>query len=479
MHSCSLCGSSCTSFAVFPCSHFLCSVCALKLRLIYKDSSCPYCKSSCTKVVISDRVDEYSILLPHATYTLPETPSVFFTSPLLSEQCQRLIGHYCPKCPDLPPFRSSSALSKHVESTHNRSFCRICLSDNPRLSCEQVLYTQKNLSKHLDGTLANEKPFTGHPKCPCCGRRSYNDEHLFRHVINNHITCHLCQQSIERTGRYSEVITICFKSQKARIDHFHSKHYVCHFPQCLETNLSVFDNELDLAKHVQTEHKHNMPILLEMFDCGRPEGQKSVEKRSSMTDLLERAEAFDRLPIHFRDERSKIAVERVRKFLKSQENFELFLNISAFYRDGAISASEYFSHFCSLFNLTPQSEADSLFCNLVSLLPNKQKRIELANEYSNWEKTASDFPTLTGKAVPQSRKSPSVSGLAARVGQGKVKKGPDFPELPRPTTTRQPCGGRRIVTARGHNQVVDVAPVESVATQKKKNRKKKFVPLTV
>ncbi|KAL0236051.1 hypothetical protein GEMRC1_002633 [Eukaryota sp. GEM-RC1] len=328
---CFVCGKLPSSVAVFDCDHHTCATCALKLRLVYKDTICPYCKAEVSSVVISDKLLPYSEVLPLATHTLPKTRNFFFTSPLLKEETHKLLSFHCSQCPDTPVFKHGDQLAKHSESFHSLPFCRICLNENPKLPGEHTSYSKKNLTKHLNGELSHEHPFVGHPKCPVCQKRVYNDEALFYHVVKSHIICHLCQHSIERTCNWGDVVNCCFKSQQSRLEHFCAKHFVCHIPTCLENNLAVFDNELDLARHTQADHGKNSPILLGMFSVGGGDknGGKTGEKHV-MSEVLSRAEVYGKLPEHLKEERSRMAVERVRSFFNNDQKFENFLNLSSF-----------------------------------------------------------------------------------------------------------------------------------------------------
>ncbi|KAL0213182.1 hypothetical protein RCL1_006808 [Eukaryota sp. TZLM3-RCL] len=442
MDVCILCSSSIQTVAVFSCDHYTCSLCALRLRLLYCDHKCPYCKTEVNSLVISNTLDSYTNLMSKAICTLPSHNSITFTCQKLSKEALKKISFHCPKCPQLPPFPSSSSLSSHVSSKHSLFYCNVCMDHGFLFPSEQTLYTSSKLTDHLNGRA--ELSFSGHPSCSVCTSRCFDDESLFKHVVSNHLTCHLCQGSIERTGQYSEVKSISFKNSQQRLHHFRTKHYVCSVPGCLENNLSVFIDEIELAKHFQSEHGQKGVVIIDYFDTSR-KVKKSQSHDVTIDDLLSRAELFSSLPQHLQAERHRQAVERVQSRL-NQSEFERFLTLSAYFRDGYISADDYFQNFVELFGMTLDSEAQSIFLNLLSLLPDKLKRTELARIYSNWENQCKAFPRLKSDSVTSTTK---VSGSILAQKLTKLSVGmpcsQEFPSLPTNKATSSSFAQPRIV----------------------------------
>lgn len=135
------------------CGHSdVCASCCLRLRLCYKQQRCPLCKDTLKEVVIV-RLEQsssatFADLMAHKDTRLWHkkqwAPSVFVDtmapglqaeggqrgrSKPLQVELMRMTARACVICDrgGAKPFPTNKALLNHVESSHNRHLCHVCL----------------------------------------------------------------------------------------------------------------------------------------------------------------------------------------------------------------------------------------------------------------------------------------------------------------------------------------------------------------
>jgi len=96
-------------------------------------------------------------------------------------------------------FPSLRALSSHLQQTHKRQFCDICLDGRKVFVAEQQIYTKQELERHMrqgdeEGPMA-ESGFKGHPECRFCRKRFFGETELYHHMHATHEECFLCKRA--------------------------------------------------------------------------------------------------------------------------------------------------------------------------------------------------------------------------------------------------------------------------------------------
>ena len=152
-------------------------------------------------------------------------------------------------------FSSLRALKSHLQSTHKRSLCDICLEGRKVFVAEQIAYTKPDLDRHmkhgdLEGEMA-ESGFKGHPECRFCKKRFYGENELYQHMHTTHEECFLCRRAAPHRHVY-------YRDYPDLENHFRQAHHQCEDPKCLEQKFVVFPTEQELKTHTAREHGHSL-----------------------------------------------------------------------------------------------------------------------------------------------------------------------------------------------------------------------------
>eukprot|EP00743_Colponemidia_sp_Colp-15_P010159 GILK01011158.1.p1 GENE.GILK01011158.1~~GILK01011158.1.p1 ORF type:complete len:503 (+),score=79.27 GILK01011158.1:67-1509(+) len=264
---CLICANGIRFFAIGVCDHKLaCSMCALRLRLVMKDTACCFCKAEQERIVItkdsSRPFESYPIYgdMCGPNMIFDEESGAFFDDKEYYAEIKRLRGFHCTfrgcKVEEKQgAFASIEELKKHLQAAHNHFFCDLCLASRKVFLGEQQLFSAKQLAVHSQrGDIGT--PFKGHPLCEFCSTRFYGELELYQHLNSQHESCHICQRTDPNTHIY-------YGSYADMEDHFRKDHHLCEEPQCLETRFIVFDNPIDLQAHMaETHNKVNQKIAI-------------------------------------------------------------------------------------------------------------------------------------------------------------------------------------------------------------------------
>lgn len=258
---CMICSEDAWAIFCFPCGHYVCYICGLRIRRLKQN--CPVCRKPSEGGILTTRVsviedqycDEEVKMMKHGAI-LDSRLSCFIDSEELAREMGKL---YLPLCP-LPqcwanghqePFANQKDLRQHMLDEHKLMYCRVCLERRPLFLSEQTLYSESMLQSHNQGTCElDSAAFTGHPRCLfCMGRQMFLDgEDLVKHMVAKHFSCDLCNR---------EQFTFAFFPTHEKLcDHFHRSHKICEHPKCTQLNIMerVYRDEFDLDLHRQREH---------------------------------------------------------------------------------------------------------------------------------------------------------------------------------------------------------------------------------
>ncbi|KAG5472727.1 hypothetical protein LSCM4_02050 [Leishmania orientalis] len=260
---CLICAEPCRALCAFPCGHYTCYICGLRIHSLNK-GSCPVCRKAATAMpIITQRVsreEEQFSAEEMESMRQVVTPNrhlqCVIDSPKLAFEVAKLYEYTCPIescwCNGYQdPFLQISMLKDHLWVDHELLYCEVCLQHRPAFLCEQVAYSNAALQQHMEGRCRHDRSsFTGHPPCRFCKRanRFYDGESLLKHMQQQHYTCDVCNR-----GQF----TFTFYASRPKLDqHFQMCHKICDHPDCasLDLMMRVFGNEIDLMVHKQRVH---------------------------------------------------------------------------------------------------------------------------------------------------------------------------------------------------------------------------------
>ncbi|AYU80926.1 hypothetical protein, conserved [Leishmania donovani] len=260
---CLICADPCRALCVFPCGHYTCYSCGLRIHSLNR-GSCPVCRKEATQMpIITQQVsreeEQFSAKEMESMRRVVTTNRhlrCVIDSPQLAYEVAKLYEYTCPIescwCQGYQdPFLEMNMLKDHLWVDHELVYCDVCLQHRPAFLCEQVAYSITALQYHMEGRCRHDRSsFTGHPPCRFCKRanRFYDGESLLKHMQQQHYTCDVCNR-----GQF----TFTFYASRQKLDqHFQTCHKICDHPDCASHDLMmrVFGNEIDLMVHKQRVH---------------------------------------------------------------------------------------------------------------------------------------------------------------------------------------------------------------------------------
>ncbi|GET90728.1 hypothetical protein, conserved [Leishmania tarentolae] len=260
---CLICAEPCRALCVFPCGHYTCYGCGLRIHSL-NGGSCPVCRKEATQMpIITQQVsreeEQFSaeemanirrfVTTNHYLRCVIDSPQLAYEVAKLYEYTCPVESCWCQGRQD--PFLEMNMLKDHLWVDHELVYCDVCLQHRPAFLCEQVAYSITALQCHMEGRCRHDRSsFTGHPPCRFCKRanRFYDGESLLKHMQQQHYTCDVCNR-----GQF----TFTFYASRQKLDqHFQTCHKICDHPDCasLDLMMRVFGNEIDLIVHKQRVH---------------------------------------------------------------------------------------------------------------------------------------------------------------------------------------------------------------------------------
>ncbi|KAJ3272607.1 hypothetical protein HK104_004429, partial [Borealophlyctis nickersoniae] len=246
---CFICAEEITCYAVGQCNHRVCHLCSLRLRALYKNRACAYCKTELPSVVHTR-----SSTKQFGDFTLSTLPacdkrlSIYFDDLEIHEDALILLRFNCPdpNC-DVACSGGWPELKNHVRKTHGMVMCELCTKYKKLFTHEHNLYTPATLARHNREGDPDDPSFRGHPSCGFCRELFYGQDELFEHCRQHHEQCFLCQRNGIRNQYYQNYAEL--------ENHFRNDHYLCRHPQCLEKKFVVFATDIDFKAHEMEEHR--------------------------------------------------------------------------------------------------------------------------------------------------------------------------------------------------------------------------------
>jgi hypothetical protein len=224
---CIICSEKRTFFSVGICNHPICSICSLRMRCKSNDNSCTICKQLLYFVIVyninkgqklfeSFGFDDIDARIPGMDIDHSSNMAFF----KCSDHYKFLMNMRSFKCPIKScnhSVRSNETLIKHFEVDHaSLKLCSLCLEHRPIFFQEQEIFqTENQLKKHKKSWGFDGK---GHPMCEFCKNCYFDSSHLYRHMNESHMTCHLCPLNMAQ--RF-------YRNTNSLSNHLSDCHFVC------------------------------------------------------------------------------------------------------------------------------------------------------------------------------------------------------------------------------------------------------------
>ncbi|ORX57530.1 hypothetical protein DM01DRAFT_27307 [Hesseltinella vesiculosa] len=274
--SCFICAEPIVTYAVTPCNHRTCHICALRLRALYKTKNCVFCKTEQKTVIFTkDPTKLFEEFTKKDIHSVDKKLDIQFENELIHQDTILSLEYNCPDPKCDVACDGWAQLKKHVNKEHNVLLCDLCIKNKQIFAHEHTLYTAVQLNKHYKHgdksfNKDDDSGFKGHPECAFCRISFYGDDELFHHCREKHEQCHICVQNGVRHEYYP--------NYDAMERHFRKDHYLCMYRECLDKKFIVFSSQLDLTSHEVEEHGASGRVELS-FDYGNHEPHRHKNKQ--------------------------------------------------------------------------------------------------------------------------------------------------------------------------------------------------------
>ena len=131
---CILCFNEIKFFAMGECDHKnVCARCVLRIRLIMEDDKCSICKTECDEIVVSANKNltwnEFERRWKKKAITDKEDDTIYYEDVKAKAEGMKLRTLSCliKDCQSRQVFPNVDSLRQHMESNHEKTFCKICL----------------------------------------------------------------------------------------------------------------------------------------------------------------------------------------------------------------------------------------------------------------------------------------------------------------------------------------------------------------
>ncbi|KAH7644572.1 hypothetical protein HUG17_0110 [Dermatophagoides farinae] len=201
--------------AYTECSHMMCIDCCVKCIGLYQ--SCPVCRHSSEKLIMSSKQLDYDQLIDHSNFNFETTEIGLVAFHLMDAQqiekyFRSLLFVGCTKDGDGDDdddcrkfnvyrfeknyqdyFQKIQDLFRHIHVKHNRYICMICITTLRSCIKYMIEYKPNDFYQHLTigNRLIDGTPIE-HVYCHLCGYYLFDNDQLWEHCKRDHLSCYLC-----------------------------------------------------------------------------------------------------------------------------------------------------------------------------------------------------------------------------------------------------------------------------------------------
>lgn len=238
---CCACGDESQYFGLTACGHkSVCSTCWFKIKLFSQEPFCPVCRGFSERIFLVTKPDVLYEDLERAIWG-DRLPGFSYdpASGLFIEgtaEYTRLLGLNLIKCPICSKnCEKMWNLSKHLETSHSKQMCHLCIAHSIMFLSEHPLYDKNAVRGHLKKV---------HKECELCMKFCYDDVELMKHLKSDHFYCEFCT-SEKRAW---------FLTEREFFKHLKIEHYVCEYDECRRLDMFLFPNYELLQEHYSVMH---------------------------------------------------------------------------------------------------------------------------------------------------------------------------------------------------------------------------------
>ncbi|ORY82490.1 hypothetical protein BCR37DRAFT_379489 [Protomyces lactucae-debilis] len=258
---CFICAEPIQFSALGTCSHRTCHICALRMRALYKNLACAYCKTESKEVLFTlPSAKDFDAYKPEDLCCKDAQLNIFFESEEIMEETMILLRFNCPDAHCDVACNGWPDLKIHIKEVHKQLLCDLCVKNKKVFAHEHQLFSNKELQRHykdgdrpVDAT-HDDDGFKGHPECGFCRKAFFDDDDLYKHCRDKHERCHVCDQTSQGGPRSANY----FRNYQELDHHFRRDHFLCPDAGCLAQKFIVFGSEIDLKAHQLEAHPEGL-----------------------------------------------------------------------------------------------------------------------------------------------------------------------------------------------------------------------------
>ncbi|CAG8692654.1 22044_t:CDS:2 [Cetraspora pellucida] len=207
---CSICTEHISVYAVSQCNHRICYLCALRSRVLFENSTCPYCRAQQNKIIFTHDSDtSFSTLLSSKAWYIISDFQILCEDELIYRMVTNMIRLRCPlKSCQVACDGGWIELSQHVRNVHKLTFCGNCVEYRKIFSWEHQLFTREELKRHCRNGDGKDSNFRGHPTCIECNVTLYDLIEFREHYLMHHSSIPLALNSSRSSQSYHNSQTL-------------------------------------------------------------------------------------------------------------------------------------------------------------------------------------------------------------------------------------------------------------------------------
>lgn len=334
---CLICLEPMKQRVLLPCGHSpACLRCFVTYNQCYGKRICPFCQREITAgdpIIIDSPVTMNYADELKKNYQHDDEFHFYYKNPKAIKELKSFQIYKCKNCGYVG--KNYGALHQHLKRSHQQFICKICHNANRFLPSEIPSYSHNEFQKHMKQ----------HPTCPVCPFIAFDHSQLTEHMRDNHFRCDICADQ----GNI-----LWFATLDLIQVHFHTCHFACEDPMCVQQGFIVFATEFELQMHRSTVHGDKSPIILDFNQP--PPAPKPDYKNEHKQRVIQ-------------------ANKKLRKALqaalnKNEEKIQQIFQLITQVQNKQVSVHNFLQQISDIC----EDASDGLFCNIVAAIGNPHIR---------------------------------------------------------------------------------------------------------